>query len=1342
MSSGVSRRASTGVAPPKMSASRRSGAAATSTSKSSSINKKSGSANAATPPAVKVAGNVAPALVYPAQGPSSVDPLSHLQPFRDDSSEYAAVAKACLHLTQYFACGSNAQISTDDNPASSSSSAIISSVLTHDNAFAETASSTFSSLMECIQSHKDRKCRMLACTTLAVIARSSYARLRPSPLLYAVRDLRVHRVEDEVGMDVPSTLITAALQDQDDGVSATAVQALGILTLSSQPMLGSLVEDEFWQHVQGIAFCRVAPYSPTLRACAILADEDPAIAQTELTTRIFENTMAPRLVQLLDRVFLYSSKTLVAMTVPCITQCLVHQIKTTPAAMYGMDKQTFAKRWVEVDVKGLTNAYVESLLLPHGVQFATDGALSHAAAVSLIRLANAYPDQAWTERACLWAARIFQEELSAGAGGSNNTNPAVPTKDNYLALPLESKLAILAALVISLRGIPVDSSERANSLGWLAGVVAALPSTSIAPLGIAACPGVLVEVPVSSIGGNVSSSQRAGTKKRNETFFRRPARIALWTEIALLYFMDGPDSDNENARPEMLSVFLKSPTLTTLLTDVKIRQLPVLSPYHELLLAFTTVAADAGRRFRTLADGTLLFTDPEIPKVTEWVKMAWIVLTTFISCTTMGHKVPFLEDDFSMLAAGQASYTRLLQEYLFMVGLISPDTSVAFKLTANACPPNLLWDQMSQSASLLARFDPVDIPDAEAVASKVVDELVARENNKGCHSHDMRMFLLTLAADSWIQGRMVTIRKQFEASAAPAETLTLKEQSALGILMAISPKRLLSKIFDSYKPPADPEGKRKRDPVKKIGQETVKAAVACIEGIALMACDWRRRFGPSKETKSIVSLAVGLLQGKADETPVHESMKAILASICEAAVARIQAFYEKGGGGAADTSFPVSDLVAQHVKPKIKPLVSPAKPSEAPRDKLASWQMTQLCRQVIAARIEQSILSVPPADSHLTPARPRNCLRLSAPPVPESMDARVLGAIGLGLSAWGKQVTLSSSSSDAVALIAAYTPRRFFRNDGEEEFRTTLLVRAFNTTPIVLVDGLRLDLGLSQKHPVLEETDDHVSLEVIASLGGDMNELVSDGPLLSSSAVYKQEIKGGEYITWEVSLDQLAALGTTSFVPAVVYRNLKAESLETGAKWVGEKSSTSGDASTATPGSKAGEDDFQVTTSDKGMKGGDEEKVETVTLPGEPFSLSPLAGLQPCPVTFFRDALGDAVCFRFFWFQMPFHVAAFELKHEVPSEGASPVDKKLSEAASLSFSGEPIPGGEATKLWAFSAIRGGRAFCILAETEGGGAPTYTLHLRGDDQRLLYSLAGTKSAREQLVAALCPDMVPA
>jgi hypothetical protein len=517
-------------------------------------------------------------------------------------------------------------------------------------------------------------------------------------------------------------------------------------------------------------------------------------------------------------------------------------------------------------------------------------------------------------------------------------------------------------------------------------------------------------------------------------------------------------------------------------------------------------------------------------------------------------------------------------------------------------------------------------------------------------------------------------------------------------------------------------------------------SVASIENVALMACDWRRRFGSTQESKYIVSVAVGLLQGKIDETPVDDTMKALMGPTCEAAVGRIQAFYENTGQ-VSEHSFPLSELVTQPVRIKIKPLVSSSKPNLRPKDDVMKEYLMQLCRQTVASRIQLAICSSPPADTILSPARPVNWLRLTVPPMPESKDGRLYGFRGDALTAWGHSVIDAASGSDPAQLTVAVTPRRYFRYDGEDDYRVSILMKAFNMTPIDFTEGVQLEFAIANSN-VYE--NDRGTIEFVESLGGSIEDLITDLPMSSAAGLYKHELKSGEAISWEVPIHGIAASNSLQLLPSVVYLNLPVEPEDAGANWVGEKP-VEGDNSTVGGESKNGEDDFQVTSSDgtKAFKGENAE-TEHVRLLGKPLVLPPLIFFQPCPLVFFTNRCGDPESFRFLWFRFPYQLAPMKIviqSDEYALNNINPITQKIARMSSLDWEyGEAIPGGIATRLWAFMSLSGHRVYCVLTESESPNSLSQqTLHFRGDNQSVLYSIAGSQHSRESTVSSLLSGM---
>jgi hypothetical protein len=1243
--------------------------------------------NAATKKADSVGAAVS--LSFPS---TMADPTPHLAPLRDNHSAYTAVSRSCLLLNQYAGGGSSSAVEDVNS--------VVSSDLFHDATYAETMSVGFAALMECISTHDDRRAKIIACKTLALVARSTYARIRHSPHLFALRDSTNNRLEDEVGTDAPMALCTVALDDPDDGVAAVAIQSLGILTLSSLARPGTLVEDELMRELLSITQGRPSPYASMMLDA--LQDEDPTIPQMELQSRIFENVMSPRLLQLVCRVTSFDSVHHIRIILPFLTSCLVHLSKTSPALLYGMDRATYSKRWVELDFVSLVNDVVEVILLP-AMRSSFDGHLAHAAALSSIRLVHACPHAPWAQDVCEWAILVLKEEMACVDS-------------------LEAQLSALAALTICARAIPLPA--RSSTLEFVFEHVQRLPSTTLAPHGIHS-PGLLVE-------------------SNGILHYRRPARVAFLTDIALSFFVDGPvESREHQVRSTALQEFFKSAIVTGAMKEERSTKV-VTQVREELIATFCMVAADVGRNMRLTpegggksAEGAQLLVCGTIANFEEWIRMSLAVLTKFSPCIGWGQPPAYMEEELSLLVAAQSSYVRLVQEVLHSVGLLS-SMSVSLKMAPTASPPNMLWDQMEESAMFLGNYDASSPSDVllDSIAA-LIDELVKQElKGQGIVSHHMRLFLLSLAADQWVQGRHLATRKEFEATAATTEgsQLNLNVNSARELLVALSPRRVFSKVVESHKAQIELYGKKKKELYKKYAQDTVTVCVACIENIALTACSWRKRFGVSQETKHILNLSIASLQGKNISDNDADAQAPVL-PVCQAAIERIQTAFANNEGGA------LSPLLAGAGDLKRRPVVTAAR-SQQGRDSYNEGYLMQLSRQIIATRIDRCLLSVPPIYSFRAAARKQNWLRLAVPPLPASRNPQV-PVSQFPRFQWGSNISSMAGGSDAAALTMAYSIRRSLRYDGEDEFRLMVVMRVHNTTAVEITEGVRLELSVVQENATTStDSEDQTSVEVMKALGGG-DEFSGEASLASAITVYKNELKCGEHLTWQVMLESLPMTGAISLHPSIVYRLIEVE--PTNATWVG------GDAKEASQG---------CSTLDANAKGGnpdddeaktDEEDKENVEIPGEPMLLSPLVGLQPCPLVFFRDGSGDVDSFRFLWSRMPCQIpplrvapmsSSSEVFHHI--NGSSDA-MRLAAVSTLRFSGEPIPGGFVTRLWAFMSLQGKRVLCVMAESDvdtgNYGTNDKTMHVRGDDANLLCCLAATATSRGAFVAALAPGFYP-
>jgi hypothetical protein len=1256
-----------------------------------------------------------PPLDYFAYGNENDDDILSVESIQriltNESSTCADVSRACLWISQFAGSGN---INNNSNNHFEDGS------IFHDVSYVDHCRWYMEALSTTIQSHEDRRCRIYAIQTLGILARSAYARIRPITILMSQRDfLPLLSFTDEITSDIPTLLITTAAtqppreetddrDDDDDEIPAICIASLSNIVLSSCNYSWSQLGDttnELCAELHRLASAGSSPYAPSLRS---VTDEDPTIVQTELQIRIME-VIAPRMVGILDRVLRWKvSHQMLAL--PLLTAYGIYNYQKGAgrvAAAQNLDQATYARTWSELDANAFLHTIVHYLILPN--------ATLTAAMAGLHLASQLRPSELDIVPLCRHAILIWR---------MRNEQQHVPT---------EYRLGYLSAMIIAMRAL--DLSERIPVfLHHILPSILDLPATIHVP-NISTCAGLRI----------TDDYEDNYIHKTNVSYsYRRPVRVALWTECALQFFLDGPCAEGRSQRVAYLHQLLSSPVLNNILSDNTITK-NILAPRDELLLAFTTVAIETGRRFRGTVGNTVV-TDPLCEPVLEWLDMTNVVLHAFFPCASVKIKGNYLEENLSMLTAGLASYVQLLQEYLHLAGLLHPSSSVALKLAASACPPHILWDRMTESANFISRFPSVQMDRIEQT-TKLVDEVVSREQKHGISSHHMRLFILALAADHWVQCRIALIRQHLEDSNAShkvADSQSFSMHSGREILRQLAPKRLLAMILKAHVPPVDKDGKPKRDPIQKLALECVRVSVACIENVALMACDWRRRFGSSQETKHLVSIAVGLLQGKVDETAMTETMKSVMSPTCDLAVRRIQAFYESVAmvGPGTDSNFPLSELVMKQVKIKIKPLVSSSRQSIRPRDDFVQEYLVQLCRQIVASRVLVAVLAFPSADPLFQSlARPFNWLRLSVPPISETRDARLHGfRSGNSLKSWGHSVKEVSSPSDPVQVILAYLPQRLVRYDGEEDYRITVLMRAFNMTPIDFVDGLRFELGFVERNELFE---DPASMTHLTALGCRAEDASADIPLMNKSITFKNELKAGEFLTWEVDLSDVPYSCALTTVPSIVYRQVRIESHDAESKWVGGKPS-SGEKSVEAE-TKTGEDDFQVASSN-GNSSFNRASIETqdIRVTGLPIVLPSMIALQPCPLVFFVERYGDVDSFRLLWFRFPYQLAPINISpqrkkhHSIPH----PTTQKIAKMSSLVWEGEAIPGGVATRLWAFMSYAGHRAYCVLTEADGDNVQKkQTLHFRGDDRALLFSLAGTESSREIVVSSLIPGMSP-
>lgn len=1186
---------------------------------------------------------------------SSKSVSNPISTIRDNHSNYNTIARACLLLNQFAVNGSpnaitqpsSSSVYQNQNFNGESKEYVESSSLFHDSSFAQSMSESFAALLECVSKHNDRRARIIACKTVASLARSTFSRLRKSPsFTTGTRDDTnantnnnnnnsnsptagsnyINRLDDEIGSDIPMALCAAALEDADDGVAATAMSCLGIMVLSTTSSPGTIVDDELSAEVRSIAQAGGSqhPYAPSLRD---LVDDDDVTQQAELQARIYENIICPRILQLMSRFMILDHPSHVSMVIPILTASLVYLSKTTAPKTNLMENSYEEKnlnhnntnkqiaknnkrRIGELDCNSLIEIFVEEILLPRMQECTVSNlGVTANAAFSAIRLIHACPVALWVSEVMHWIIVVLKEECA--------TNTEISILSSCACL--ETQLNNLATLLIASRLIPLP--KRVNDIfEFLVNRLLEISSTSMAPSGIVSA-GLLIESDALGVEtSNVKPGETERTGIECMSHYRKPTRPVFWAEIALGFFMDGPVGNCNNTfdiRSKTLKKFLAFSIIKNILQDVgnndtscgshgKIRE--------EFVTAFCMIAFRVGRRHRTLVNGggSQLIARQEV--LEEWVRLTITLLETFIPCVGWGTISPYMDEETTMLIACQASYTLLLQEVLHATGFLSAD-SISLQMTPFSSPAHILWDQLEESSEYLIQFGPMPIMDimTEKI-QKLIDDIVKKEmKGAGILSHHMRIITMSLAADHWVQARHIPSTKAIVSS---SSEIGMSVDFAKQLLVTISPRRMFGKVVESNKSQIESYSKAKKERYKKYAQDTVNVCVACIETIALMACQYTKRFGSSSDTKAVLNYSVKSLQGNSGN-----DLDAPILPVCQAAIERIQFAFQNGERVVAD-SILLSKLVPHNFNRRR--IVSSSRIAQG-REAFKEGYFMQLSRQIISSRADKCLYSFPLVSTLSSMVRKQNWLRLSLPPIPQSQSPQ-LSTVEIPRFTWGSNVTICTSGSDPIAVTMAYSIRRSLRYDGEDDFRLTVTMRVHNLAAAEVPHGLRLQLGITEENVgTSPDAQDVVSLEISKSLTeGYENSVIKENTFGSSTVTYKKELKSGDHLTWEMKMNPLPMAGSISLNPSIVVLALGKEVPYVSLATADTSKEESEEVSVTSSSSKSGKEGT-------GDKNTNKEQKQDIVISAKPMELSSMIGLQPCPLIFFRDCLGDLDSFRFLW---------------------------------------------------------------------------------------------------------------
>ena len=854
------------------------------------------------------------------------DPRLHLASLNDERSAFGAVSRSCLVLNQWATGGVGGSVDDGgmDLAAGTAAAAttaaagptVCSSLLLCPSDHAAVALPTLRSLITCCTTHTDRRCRILALQTLALVGRSVYARTRESEEgieTYAQRDAGVaSRVSDEVVNDVAATLLGVGLEEDDDGVSAAAFEAVGMLVLStssitpSSAALAGRFDGGF--DVLTAEIASMVTSDPTWRgtgdptwmasgcgrgdSALSLATLSPnATAMHELASRVYSSLIPPRMRRILHRIRQYrptppfgatSGVSHVERTLPFVSGALGYMLKTERCTALGMDRAGYAKRWTEMDARGMAGETIDGLILPiltDGSSYGTDGlaaktaagaaSMGKAASLAALRLVHACPAAEWTEEVC-----------RAVAGTMSDTIRAAAASQKILDAPN------FAILLVALRGL--QPSERAEALSLsIDAIVKMLPTTEIVPATI----------------GSAGLPLSDGT-------IRRPVRLGLLIEAALLAIMPNPadgDSDvsdeshNIAIRSNLVGDILSSPVIQSVLSqrsDQKRKKKQKKEKggsycfeslivhddgsgnYHadrfsatntadELVLVVCSVANLVGRKLLGhwydcyAEDGT----DEISNSLEAWHRTSLALLYELSSCLSWRDPIPRIIDEGSrsgsrprncttISMAARGAYLQLLSQCLAATDLLDASSSV----TANMISSQASGEN-DNGLTALAEAAPLrDDTFALGLLSDLMDWMAETKLTEGISHRGVRIASLALLSDYWVQVCRLILQSQ-EGLRGEAPT-TLNKTSAQKIISKLSSE--ISNLIEEQQNSATIDTTAAR---KKATMHDLFVCIACIENMALAANDWSKRFGSYRNSKSteddsayiVVSMSTAIL---------------------------------------------------------------------------------------------------------------------------------------------------------------------------------------------------------------------------------------------------------------------------------------------------------------------------------------------------------------------------------------------------------------------------------------------------------------------------------------------------
>ncbi|KAL7482925.1 hypothetical protein ACHAW6_013165 [Cyclotella cf. meneghiniana] len=1278
----------------------------------------------------------------------------HLIHLRDVNSSYRTVARSCLVIHQWIYSHDNDSCHDVsplvDVPCEEKKKIMMrplciqSSSILHPQQSQRRASRILASLTACLARHSAPACRRLATQTLACVARASYAKLLCDPRIMTELPSCLDRLQDEC-LAVAHSLVATALEDGDDCVSSSAMQALGVLTLDSNE--GLSIE------VRSVAEC-VDPSSLVYEHGSRIIRYDEHSIMREIQFKVWNNLVFARMSRLLKRFSLYVSAQHMARVIPLVSAVFVHALREGPETMPNRramqtGKISHAKRgWMETDAVGLVREYVEMLLplLDGGGDITAQKGLHRAVAVSCIRLSEACPLASWRGKASRCAvstlirqlnedtAILLPSSLSGEKESIDDSPKEVSSTISSAVMPPETIAGMVALLIIALRGIPLN--ERASGLvSALRAVLLFLPMAVLLPRERFGLP----EVPVSFI-------PEEGTCNAY-----RLGRIGLLTEIALLILIDGnngnidhlkaneflalqtvpsdvgsaeKDSGKEKilgSRAILLNQILQSYHLSPIWDSQQKKNNQAFRPVDEVIWTFCSVLLQIGRHREHAFSKDFSF-------VVEWSNLGLVMVDNFGKFVCR----PSTPSPFSH--AARAAFTDLLAILTKRSGLYPPS---ALSIRDNMLPYLLLTNNnatitippVPNTQSLSVVGGPGrQMPHVSSALSKISQNMLILWNkartafplgDTGSPTSNAAGSIVQAAiiVDAWL-GRCVInhdTKQSNEGQLEVAPNLLSHIQIEMTLLLESLRLTYTSKDMLIFLLTEDPST------YFNANVHLFRICMASMEAVAKMSVilwdmEMRKIKGDVEALENKVApLALSIL-----DSFVGASKEALDTSANEGRDVMILSLYQQ-------RKFPFQPSPLTSSREGLKGKLSlenmfrmilncSANIHKKKQEKKASFNDLSSIKELPATLISHlppihqcafslyhharlvvtrlvanaataSALAFPPSPAVPKRVHPISPHRLSSllqhsvietyrrprdlpMLIPVQSDQADPSSVFIN----GNVPVALTGCSDPVSLTMTYDVRRIRRADSSEQNVLIVTMMLYNLTPVPISNGVRLDLMARQEFDA--------------------------GPGSVATALYKQEIKGGDFVMWQTCFGSFGA-SNLSLQASITFRDMEKESVTR--KWVcvGETMGEHGKRNVFAP------DD-------------DEEETTDVTIFCQSVTISAVQMLQPCPLVYFgsryrdiRNGIGDDVAFRFLWSNTNLECS----KHFL-----YPDDLKFDVKCGYATL-ETIDSKQSSSGCAFVTPEGVKVLCLL---ESKGNDSYSLRIRSNSTQTLQSLTQSHS----------------